>query len=305
MATSNSRRLGQALRALVALPLLLSLTAARFAVTIPPQLAISSSPEVKIGEPFTAKVGDVLLRARVLDMERAKLTAPFHAQIDRFDQQFDADTELDTVLVPEKARENTGLNSNRYFCGSDLRTRSQFAEAMIGNMFSKWEAIVRFCFADVDEDGKLDHMVLAGAKDKEFQKAVEIAPIAYDRVRLAPDRMNSEIRLVFQKLETRTGELHMELQLWRNGERQQLDYFMNGSMRKGYFQPPEQLYARIKADPQKTPYPVQFVDLLGAFVVIDSIDTEKGEARFIVKHAIGPALFKPVSIQIQYIYIYI
>jgi hypothetical protein len=286
-------------------PIFFALTAARLAVSAPPQLAMSEPGSVELHNPFTAKPGDILLRAKVYDVDRVKIDKPFHASLAKFEQQIDEGTELSTVIVPEKARALTGVESNVYYCGEDLRTRSKFADAMIGDWFSKWESIVRFCFADVDSDNKLDHMVLAGAKDKAFQTAVAIDPIAYTRTEIAPDHDASEIRIVFKQLEPKTGELHLELQLWRNGSRQLFDYLLYGQRSGSKFLSPINLYPRYKSDPKKLPYPVHFTDIMGSTIGITSVNVEKAEAEFTISRPIGPALFKPVSIQYQYIFIYI
>lgn len=293
------------LKKLLLLPIFLALTAARLGVSAPPQLAMSETGSVELDKPFTAKPGDILMKAKVFDLERVKIDKPFHVSLAKFEQQIDAGTELATVIVPERARTLTGVDSNVYYCGEDLRTRSKFADVMIGDWFSKWESIVRFCFVDVDSDGKLDHMVLAGAKDKAFQTAVAIDPVAYTRIEIAPDHDASEIRIVFKQLEPKTGEIHLELQLWRNGSRQLFDYLLYGQRSGGNFLSPINLYPKYKTDPKNLAYPMHFTDIMGATIGIRSINAEKSEAEFKISRPIGPALFKPVSIQYQYIFIYI
>lgn len=295
---------GSALRAWVALPLILCLTGARLSVSTPPQLAVGDTEKVSFGASFIAKPGAVLLTAKVFDLDRIKVDAAFHAKVDRFEHQIDQGTELTSIMVPDKAKALTGLSSATYYCGEDLRVRSKFAELMVGDMFSKWESIVRFCFADEDKDGRLEHMIIAGAKDKERLKAVSIEPLPYTRTPVVADHESSEIRLIFRELEAATGELHLELQLWRNGQRQILDYFMCGIMRDKTFLPPSQLYPRLKNDPRKLAYPMHFPNIMGASIGVRSVDAAKQEAEFVINRPIGPALFKPVSIQYQYIFIY-
>lgn len=288
----------------LALPLLLSLTAARLTVSIPPQLVVADPSSAPQGQSVTAKVGDTLLTAKVYDLERVKLTQPLHVAFDKFTEDFEIGTQLTTVMVPSRAKENTGLDASVYYCGSDLRTRSKFAESMIGDWFSKWEPIVRFCFTDTDHDQKIDHMVLAGAKDKLLQKAVAIDPVAFMLEKVVPDEEASEVRLVFRKLETLTGELHMELQLYRKGERQLFTYLLSGNYREGKFLPPSELYPQFKFNPKKVPYPAKFDNILGATVEVKSVDTANGTAAFELRRPIGPALFKPINVETQMIFIY-
>lgn len=287
-----------------AAPLVMLLTAARLPVYVPPQLAMSDSQATKIGEHFTAKPGDTLLIAKVYDVDRVTLNGSYHASIDRFSQDFTAGTKLTSVVVPEKAQQLTGLKSRTYYCGDDLRARSKFAESMVGDMFSKWESVVRFCFADEDKDNTLDHMIIAGAKDKAQLRAVAIDPIPYQRDRIVPDDRKSEIHLVFAKLDPVSGVAKLELQLWRDGKREQFDYLATERMAGAIFMPKNQ-YPVFKANPKKLAYPLHFDDVMGASVGITSVDAAKQQAEFVINRPIGPALFKPVSIRYTYIFIYI
>lgn len=292
-------------RMALALPLLFSLTAARLTVSAPPQLAVTDPSSTPPAQPVTAKVGDTLLTAKVYDLERVKLTAPMHITFDKFAEDYAAGTRLTPVMVPSRAKENTGLDASVYYCGSDLRSRSKFTEWMIGDWFSKWEPIVRFCFTDTDHDQKIDHMVLAGTKDKLLQKAVAIDPVPYTLDKIVPDDEASEVRLIFRKLEPATGELHMELQLYRKGERQLFTYLLSGNYREEEFLPPSELYPQFKFNPKKTPYPATLDNILGATVEVKSIDTANGTATFEFRRPIGPALFKPINAETQFIYVYI
>src|SRR5688572_7902993 len=65
--------------------------------------------------------------------------APVSVAIAKFSQEIAAGTRLDPVLVPPRTSKLTGAKG-RFYCGENQRTRSKFAEAMIGDMFSKYES---------------------------------------------------------------------------------------------------------------------------------------------------------------------
>lgn len=165
-------------RGAAALLLLVLLTAARTSVTPLPETLMGAGTGHPEGQPFVARKGEVVLRAKVFDTEVVTLDAPVSVAIAKFSQEIAAGTRLDPVLVPPRTSKLTGAKG-RFYCGENQRTRSKFAEAMIGDMFSKYESAVRFCFVDTDDDGKLDRVFLAGAKDKADQAALTIAPVAY------------------------------------------------------------------------------------------------------------------------------
>lgn len=56
--------------------------------------------------------------------------------------------------------------------------------------------------------------------------------------------------------------------------------------------------------PKRVPYPASFYNVMGAIVRVDGVDAE-GNARFTIERNFRPTLFRPISIQVRYIYIYI
>ena len=295
----------QAAKFLLALPLVLALSAARLSVTIPPQMAKTDAGSVELGKPFVAKPGSVLLTAKVFDLERITLSKAYHASVDRFSQDLPVGTRLSSVWVPADAEKITGSKSKIYYCGQDLAARSEFADLMIGDLFSKWESIVRFCFVDEDNDGALDHMIIAGAKNKALQKAQSVAPIPYQREVLTADENDSQVRIVFSKLDSVTGIAKLEPQLWRNGKRYQFDYLLSERITTAISGGPGQLYPQFKTNPAKLPYPMRFTDVMGADIGIRSINKATQEAEFVINRAVPPSLFKPVIVKVNYVYIYI
>lgn len=288
----------RAARALLLLPAAILLVAARTTVTPLPETIIGTSTDHAIGETFVARPGDVILRAKVFDTEVVTLDAPVSVSIAKFAQDIEPGTQLEPVLASKTTRNLTG-SSGRYYCGENLRSRSKFAEAMIGDWFSKFAAEVRFCFVDTDNDKKLDHVFLAGAKDKEFQGAWEIEPTAYSSKFIQPDDEAGELVLKLHKFKESSNKVQFIFELTRNGEVRSFDYI--ATVKKGVL---KRTYPRIETNPKKVDYPMVFPDLLGARVLVQDIDPAAGTATVAVQRGIPAQLFKPVVVQVQYIYIY-
>jgi hypothetical protein len=285
-------------RALAALPLLILLTAARTVVEPIPETMQGIATDHPIGETFIAHRGDVILRAKVMDTEVVTLDAPVSVTIAKFSQELAAGTRLQPVLAIGKTEQLTGA-SGRYYCSEDLRTRSKFAESMIGDMFSKYGTTVSFCFVDSGRDGTLDQVFLSGAKKAEEQGARPIQPTPYTTRMLQPDDEAGEIELQVAGFNPRTNKVEFQLRIQKNGERHPFSYIVTVEDGK-----PRQTYPDFKTNPRKVPYPAYFNDILGAGIGVIRVDAEKGEAAVQVNRNFPIQLFKPVTIQVQYIYIY-
>lgn len=288
----------RARRAMLALPLLLLLTAARTSVAPLPETLAPAPGEHKPGETFTAKAGDVILKGKILDTEVVTLEAPISVSIAKFSQDIPAGTKLDPVLAPPRTERLTGT-SGRYYCGEDQQARSKFMAAMIGDFGSKFETVVRFCFVDSDEDSKLDQVFLAGAKDAEFQKSLPIEPTAFRREYLQPDDEQGEVTLTLHKFKPQSNRVQFMLKVHRNGTEQYFTYIATVKDDKM-----AQTYPRIESNPKKYPYPSTFTDILGASVSMLRVDAEKGEADLRINRPFRMQLFKPVSVTVTYVYIY-
>ena len=287
-----------AVRVATALPLLVLLSAARTSVTPLPETLMGAPTERPIGESFVARKGDVVLRAKVFDTEVVTIDAPVSVAIAKFSQDIAPGTRLDPVLVPAKTSKLTGANG-RFYCGENQRTRSKFAEAMIGDMFSKYESVVRFCFVDSDDDAKLDHVFLAGAKDKAEQAAVAIAPVAYTTRMFQPDDEAGELEVRVHKFYPQSNKVQFKLFMKKNGEQRPFDYILTIPAGK-----PKQTYPWFDTNPKKHPYPSYFNDLLGAGLGVMKADALKEEVEVKVHRNFPMQLFKPIQIQVQYVYIY-
>lgn len=282
-------------------PVFLFLVAARTSVAPMPETLVGMPPDFPINESITVKEGDVVLRAKVFDTEVVTLSEPVSVAIAKFSHDIEAGAKLDPVIVSQQTEGLTGT-SGRIYCGENQRTRSKFAEAMIGDMFSKYEATVRFCFVDTDGDRKLDRVFLAGAKDKADQAAIDIAPVAFDQRLFQEDDEAGVLELRVHRLirkRRETDKIEFKLHLMKNGQELVFDYLLasgSGSVK--------QTYPLMRTDPKKVPYPSYFNNVLGAGVGVEAVDAEKGEAQIKITRNFPMQLFKPVSIQYTYVYIY-
>lgn len=278
--------------------MLLLLSAARTSVTPLPETMIGADAGHPIGTPFVARKGDVVLRAKIFDTEVVTLDAPVSVSIARFTDEIAAGTRLDPVLAPDKTEQLTGT-SGRLYCGENQRARSKFAEAMWGDLFSKYDNEVRFCFVDSDGDNKLDKVFLSGAKDKADQGARPIEPTPYSSKMVQPDLDGGEIELRVEKFKLKTNQVIFRLYIKRNGADTTFSYIFTVQGGAGV-----NTYPDFRTNPKKAPYPSYFNDVLGARIGVMRVDAAKEEVEVKIARPFPQQLFKPVSIVYQTIYIY-
>ena len=289
-----SKRSRAAMAAAVAAAWLL-LTGARQAAGPLPDMLLPLMPEHPIGIPFSAKPGDVILRGRIVQSMSVSLDEAAAARLDRFEHAFKIGDRLTPVLI--KTTKNGPIKM--IFCGPDQRAISDFQMIMIGELGSKFEKIVRFCFQDEDNDGKFEGYILAGAKDAKLQSVIPIAPISYTRQNLVPFEKGGELVVTYEKFSPNSQKATLGLSINIDGEPRPFDYFstmIDGEMVRDY--------PRLTTNPKKIPYPMQFNRVAGATIAINSVQPN-GEASMRIKKNFVPTLIKPVSIQTQTIYVYV
>lgn len=294
-------RAPRSVKALAMVAVLALLVAARTAVAPLPETMIATKGDLPLNEVVTVRPGDVVLRAKVYDTEVVTLSEPVSVAIAKFSQDIPAGTRLDPVLVSERTTQLTG-SGGRIYCGENQRTRSKFGEAMIGDWFSKYETVVRFCFIDSNADKKLDKVFLAGAKAKEDQLAVAITPAAFERRMFQADDDAGVLELRVHRLIAKKNEpdkIEFKLHLLKNGEESTFDYIR--TVEKDL---PVSTYPIIRTNPKKVPYPSYFNDILGGGVGVMGVDAAKGEAQIKVTRNFRMQLFKPISIVYNYVFVY-
>lgn len=290
-------RSGALSRALLLVPASLFLMAAKTSVATVPQTVAATDSPIQMGTPVTVTQGDVIVRGKIFDTERMTLLEPVSVEIGKFSHDIPAGTRLDPVFAPAKTRRLSGA-SGRLYCGENQRSRSKFAEAMIGSLFSKYETIVRFCFADSDGDKRLDHVFLAGAKDEAEQVARPIDPVPYDAKLFQTDEKDSVMEL---KVNRFMGKDRMELVLEIENSDGGIgfSYLLTVDGNKVKESP-----RAIKTNPRKSPYPATLQNVLGADIEIISVDAKGKQAQIRVNRGFKTQMFRPIFYQARTVYVY-
>lgn len=288
----------KALGLLAALPLLVGAGSKMPVYPIPETLF--ADPAVKLHQVFSAKPGDVLMTAPIMSTEQAFVDAPVKVSIDRFSDEVGTGDSLTPVIAPDKTAAIVGGNGH-YYCGRDQRGRNAVVGALLGGIGQKFEAIVRFCFIDTDNDKKLDKVFLAGAKDKQLQAPIAIEPVSFHTTHFKQMDEGDVIKLRYRKYVPDKQKVELELEVYHKGKKEPFDYIMWSDPRHAGF---ERQLPRLGTNPKKIPYPVYFNKVMGAVVKVAGVQ-EDGTADFAIERNFGPVMFRPVVIRVQYIYIYI
>lgn len=279
----------------------LFLTAGRLEVFPLPDSVVPIDQAVPLRQAFSAKPGDVILRGRAVRTQRVTTSAPVNVSIAKFSDALAAGTDLTPIVVP---RQKNGplADGGVYYCGADQRARSKLMAELIGDLGSKFENTVRFCFVDADRDGRLEKVFLGGAKDAAHQTPVAITPVAYETSYFVPRHQEDEVRVVYKKFNPENRRVTLELQVVRDGKEEYFDYILSAGATKGK---PFEVYKTIRTNPKKIDYPVFFNDVLGSEIEVRSLDAASGKATFAINRNFALGLFRPVAIQYQTIYVYV
>ena len=254
---------------------------------------------VALNQPLTLRPGDELMRASVKRTQTLTLEAPVKVSIDKFTDEIAAGEELTPVVAPPGTQQRVG-GKGLYYCGRDQRGRSGLGAALLGGIGSKFMPIVRFCFIDSDNDHKLDQVFLAGAKDTALQKATPIEPVPYQLKFLVPRDAGQYFRLRYRKFTPKSDKVQLELEIYEDGKKRTYDYALYNSP-KG---PLDRIYPYLETNPKKVAYPVHFNNVMGAVIEVTNV-YETGSATFVIRRNFRPAMFRPISVEVRYIYIYI
>lgn len=286
----------------VAAPLVVSAT---FAPPGTSTNALYTIPETVVADlsqplgPFDAKPGDVLLRGRILRTERAFVLGPVRVSIDKFEDALAEGDELTPVFAPIALKARLG-GDGFYYCGRDQRGRSGLAAALLGGIGQRFEAIVRFCFIDTDHDHKLDQVFLAGAKEAELQKPVKIEPVAFRRDSNVQVDPRDEVVVRYRKHARGSNEIQVQVEVSHAGKLDKFDVINYGRFDATRL---TTLLPRLEADPRDQPFPSYFTGLLGGALKVNGAESD-GAAHFVRLRRMGPVLFRPIQIRVNYIYIY-
>lgn len=284
------------------LPLLLLTTGAAG-----PRLAVFPLPETifpdfgnRLREDFVAKPGDVILTGRIMKTQTTILKDPISIAVDRFKSDLPAGTELTPVLAPPETTDRLGVKG-RIYCGENQRAISAFVNELIGDLASKFESVVRFCFFDSDGDGKLDRGFLAGAKQPAMQVPVPIDPVAVRSTYFTQLHEDDIVRVRYRKFKRGSMKVQLEVEVLRQGAKTWFNYLL--------FEPVQgeeldKQFPIIETNPKKVAYPVAFRNVLGASIGVKNV-TATGEATFHINKGFKRTMFRPVQIQVRYTFVYI
>jgi hypothetical protein len=275
----------------------LVLAAARQEAVPLPDTLLPMPLEHALRVPFEAKPGDVVLRGRVVRTMAVKLEGTTSVSHSRFAQSFGVGDELTPVIMRAGRKGAADL----IFCGSDQRARSKFMDVMIGDMGSKFESIVRFCFVDKDEDGRFEAFILGGAKDPAFQAPVAIPAVSYSMSSLVPHD-DAEISVIYRKFSPKNQVMTFEIKYSEGGKNQDFDYIASVSLSDDKT---GKHYPSFRTNPKKVPYPLHFKDIVGANIGVESVDPVSGAAQISINKDFSPTLVKPINIQVTYVFIYV
>lgn len=251
--------------------------------------------EHPLREAFVIKPGDTLITGKVVQSLVVRLDAPVTASVDRFARDFAAGEELTPVLLKQTKHGKVNL----IFCGPDQRAIGKFTELMIGDWFSKFEAVVRFCFIDEDGDGRFEAYLLGGAKDPAMQVAFPITPVAYNSQELVPRNEADNLSMVYRKFVPEEQKLIFDIRMTIDGKPVQFD--MVRTLQGAAL---HTTYPVLRTNPRKMPYPYWFTNVAGAQIGILKVDGA-GTAEVSVDRNFEKTLVKPISIQTQIIYVYV
>lgn len=243
----------------------------------------------------SAMPGDVLLAASVVRTAELVLDGEVSAKIDRFETSLSAGDRLLPMVVPAESAVLIGAGS-AVFCGRQVESRSKLKNALIGNWFSKFDASVRFCFADSDGDRRLDRVFLGGSFDKEYQSGQVIDPVAYHVETLRRDQPGDSIWIKYER--HRKGKVTLFIKYRREG----VEFFANGYNTPEHYGKNSYPFFR-EVNTVKQPLPADVGDWIGSQLSVDSVAPD-GRITYRVKSNFTATMFKPVSYQVYTLYVY-
>ena len=136
----------------------------------PSSLRIITNDDQQIGVERTIRPNDEILRAAIGVAAASELLEDLKVEMSGEQWQVPKGALLGGVKVLD-APHGVVINPQRTFCGKMIQLSSN-TQSMDRN--------ARFCFTDVDQDSKLDHVFVAGSKRPEDATLRPIAPTSYD-----------------------------------------------------------------------------------------------------------------------------
>jgi hypothetical protein len=250
------------------------------------QIVLPLETNPPAGTEFKVKVGETILASRFMDWNMARLDAPVSVSIDRFSQTVGPDLDLEGFGATRGSQERTGLNARNYYCADKVKAHSGLSYQLLSSVTSNVEQFVRFCFVDENDDGRLDHIFLLGAKSRELQVAHAIEPVAFHTLALQPDKKDTELHLILKRLDPASRNILLYQRPRRNGKEPWLGPFSLWSVATGTEYRQEDK-VNVRYPPNG---PVTLKNIMGYDLTVKSVDPATGEVTFICDRVSEPML---------------
>ena len=294
-------RQSKMVKALGLVALLTTLTAGRLPLQSARSVLVPMDTNAPLGTPFKVKVGDSIVASRFMRWNLVRLDRKVTVSIDRFSQDVSTDLDLEGVGATQGSAKRTGLNSNHYYCSAEIKAHSDLSYQLVASVFSNVEQYVRFCFADENADGLLDHVFLGGAKSQELQAAHEIEPVPFHTLELTPDAEGTQFHLTLKRIEADRNNLLIYLRPMRDGKESSWGRFSLWDVKTGA-ETPFKDKLNVAYGTEK---PVPLLNVAGYDLTVISVDPAAGEATFMLNRASEPMFYQSTEPSVQMIFIYI
>lgn len=254
-------------RAIACLIMIGLLTAARLPLLGTRPLIVPINENPALNTDFEVKVGEAIVAGRFMDWSQSRLDTSTTVSVDRFSQNVYSNTPLKKFGATIQSVKRTGLKSDWYYCGPEIRTQSELKYQLFGSVFGNVENLVRFCFSDENSDNRFDHVFLGGAKAPALQVARAIDPIPFHLLGLQPDEDRRELRLVLARIEPQSKSILLYARPYQDNK-----VFSYGSFSLYDPENGDESKQKEKSSFEYDELPVAMKDVLGYDLVIKSVD---------------------------------
>lgn len=294
-------RRSKLVKALGLFALLTTLTAGRLPLQSARSVLVPMETNSPVGTPFKIKVGESIASSRFMRWNLGRLDRKITVSIDRFVQDVGTDLDLEGFAATGASAKRTGLNSDHYYCSAEIKAHNDLSYQLVASVFSNVEQYVRFCFADENADGLLDHVFLGGAKSKELQAAREIEPVPFHTLELTPDAEGKQFHLTLKRIEADRNNLLIYLRPMRDGKETSWGKFSLWDVRTGAESPfKDKLNVAYG-----TGKPIPLLNVAGYDLAVMSVDPEAGEVTFMLNRISEPMYYQSTQPEFNMIFIYI
>lgn len=281
--------------------MLILLTAGRLPLQGARQVLIPKETNAPVGTEFKVKVGETIVASKFMNWNLARLNSSTSVAVGRYSQVIGPDVDLEGFGATQASRERTGLDTQRYYCASEIKVHSNLSYQLFSSVTSNVEQFIRFCFADENSDGQLDHVFLGGAKSRELQVAREIEPVAFRTMGLQPDKDVTEFHLILKRIEPGTRNILLYQRPRRNGKEPWFGQFSLWGMVNGVENP-----QKDKVNVQYAPGgQVKIYNVMGYDLTVKEVDHVTGEVTFVCDKISDPVFYQGTESGTQIFYIYI